>query len=267
MPAAAQGPPAQVPEALEDCSAHKFETVVERVVDGEPRKSRVKLCGKKGQSEAEWIATLEEAVAKLGENAEVPSDARAQIIAAIGAEIARLRDPAVAKAPALTPRAPPRQRDLRDDYASLPSLPPPAAVKPVAPAPVPMSRGPEASSTAIVPARTVPATTSLLAPSLGFDCYVPGELSGPAPCIEFQRETLITVRARSDVAADVELHFERNGTDRATVSLGPLKAGRSKRLPLPGAVCRGVGDGRLTIAVWTGSRPARTEGPFTLRCG
>ena len=268
MSVAAQDSPAQGTEALEDCSAHKFETVVERLVDGEPRKSRVKLCGKKGQSEADWIATLEEAIAKLNANVEVPADARAQISGAISAEIARLRDPAaVAKAPTLTPRAPPRQRDLRDDYASLPSLPPATTAKPVAPAPVTMSPGAAASSTAPVPARALPVTTSLIAPSLGFDCYVPGELSGPAPCIEFQRETLITVRARSDVPADVELHFERNGADRATVALGPLKSGRSKRLPLPAAVCRGVGDGRLTIAVWTGSRPARTEGPFTLRCG
>lgn len=268
LPVAAQEASVTVPEALEDCSAHKFETVVERMVDGEPRKSRVTLCGKKGQSEADWIATLEDAIAKLNVNVEVPVAARNQIIGSITAEIARLRDPvAVARAPALTPRAPPRPRDLRDDYASLPSMPPPAPAYPVAPAPVTMSQGPAATSTATVPARALPVTTSLIAPDLGFDCYVPGELSGPAPCIEFQRETLITVRAKSDVPAGVELHFERNGSDRATVALGPLKSGRSKRLPLPAAVCRGVGDGRLTIAVWAGSRPARTEGPFTLRCG
>lgn len=265
---AQEPPPAQANEAVQDCNAHKFETVVERVVDGEPRKSRVKLCGKTGQSEAEWIATLEEAIAKLKENGEVPPDARTQIIGAITAEITRLRDPAaVAKAPALTPRAAAPPRDIRDDYATLPSLPPAAPAKPVAPPPVTMSQAPAATPSVAVPARALPASATVAAPILGFDCYVPGELSGPAQCIEFQRETLITVRARSDVPAGVELHFERNGIDRATVALGPLKSGRSKRLPLPAAVCRGVGDGRLTIAVWAGSRPARTEGPFPLRCG
>jgi len=62
------------------------------------------------------------------------------------------------------------------------------------------------------------------------------------------------------------LHFERNGRDRATVAIGPMKSGGMKRLPLPSAVCQGVGDGRLAIAVWNGPRPARTEGPFPLRC-
>ncbi len=263
--AAQESPPAKATEALQDCSAHKFETVVERTVDGEPRKSRVKLCGTKGQSQADWIVTLEDAIAKLGSNIEVPADARAQIIAAISAEIARLRDPAaVAAAPVLTPRAPPPPRDFRDDYASLPALPPPTVDRP----PAATLGGASADSrSAPVLARPVPATALIAAPSLGFDCYVPGELSGPAPCIDFQRETLITVRAKSDVPAGVELHFERNGSDRATVALGPMKSGKSRRMPLPSAVCQGVGDGRLTIAVWTGSRPARTEGPFTLRCG
>ena len=107
---------------------------------------------------------------------------------------------------------------------------------------------------------------SLIAPSLAFDCYVAGDMAGPAPCIEFQRDTLITVRAKSDVPAGIELHFERNGSDRAKVAIGPLKTGRTKRLPLPSAVCQGVGDGRLAIGIWNGSRPARTEGPFPLRC-
>ncbi len=53
QPAIAQPAPVEAkPETpLEDCSAHKFETIFERVVDGETRKSRVRLCGQKGQSE------------------------------------------------------------------------------------------------------------------------------------------------------------------------------------------------------------------------
>ena len=269
LPAAAaaqDSAPAAADGTVQDCSAHKFETFVERIVDGEPRKSRVRLCGKAGQSEAEWIATLEDAVAKVRENIEMPADARNQIIAAVSAEIARLREPAAAAsasaAPALTPRAAPPPRDLRNDYASLPSIPPPAPPKPVAPPAAVVSNAPAGA----VRARPVEVTASLLAPSLAFDCSVVGEMSGPAPCIEFQRDTLITVHARSDVPAGVELHFERNGSDRAKVAIGPMKSGGTKRLPLPGAVCRGVGDGRLAIGIWNGARPARTEGPFPLRC-
>lgn len=270
LPAAAlaQEPaPAAGDKAVQDCSAHKFETFVERTVDGEPRKSRVLLCGKTGQTDAEWVATLEDAIVKVRENIEMSADARGQIIAAVGAEITRLRNPtataSASAAPVLTPRAAPRQRDLRDDYASLPSIPPPTKPQAVAPPPVTASEVPVGTA---VRARPVEVAASLIAPSLAFDCYVVGDMAGPTPCIEFQRDTLITVRAKSDVPAGIELHFERNGTDRAKVAIGPMKSGRTKRLPLPSAICQGFGDGRLAIAVWNGSRPALTEGPFPLRC-
>lgn len=266
--AAAQDPaPAPASDAIQDCSAHKFETFVERVVDGEPRKSRVLLCGKAGQTDADWLVTLEDAIVKVRDNAEMAADARDKIIAAISAEIIRLKEPAatasVMAAPVLTPRAAPRPRDLRDDYASLPSMPPPPPPQAVASSPATVGGVPPGAP---VRARPVEIATPLIAPSLAFDCYVAGDLTGPAPCIEFQRDTMITVRAESDVPAGIELHFERNGSDRAKVAIGPIKSGRTKRLPLPSAVCQGFGDGRLAIAVWNGARPARTEGPFPLRC-
>ena len=270
-PAAGQeAPNPSSSDSLQDCSAHRFETFVERLVDGEPRKSRVRLCGKQGQSETEWIGTLEDAIAKLRADQEISAEARTQIIAAITGEIARLRDPSsasAAAAPVLTPRAAPRPRDIRDDYASLPPMPPPTAAKPIV-APTATSKNlPAGASGQPVVARSVAVETPLIASSLDFDCYVAGDLTGPAPCIEFQRDTLITVRARSEVPAGIELHFARNGSDRAQVAIGPMKAGRTKRIPLPAAVCRGVGDGRLTIAVSNGSRQSGTEGPFPLRCG
>ena len=277
-PAIAQAPAAQAKDPLEDCSAHKFETVVERVVDGAPRQSRIRLCGKRGQSDSDWIVTLEDAVSKLRANPDMPADTRNQAIAALEREITRLRNPgagtAQTAAPTLTPRATPRPRDFRDDYANLPALPPPVTAEPVAPPPAaPSEAAPDVRSTppAVQPskptiARPIVASAPAAAPSLEYACYVPGDLAAPAPCIDFQRDTLITVRAKSDVPAGTELHFARNGTDRATVAIGPLKRGRAVRVPLPNAVCAGVGDGRLTIAVWSGSRPARTEGPFPLRC-
>lgn len=269
-PAIALRAPADATPAnpLEDCSAHKFETIVERVVDGEPRKSRVRLCGQKGQSEADWIGTLEDAIAKLRANEEMPAATRNQVIAAIEREIGRLRDPesatAAAAPPTLTPRAT-KPRDLRDDYASLPALPPPVTTAPAPPLPE-NSATPSASSATPVVARAVATAPLLVAPSLELVCYVPGDMAGPAPCIDFQRDTVLTVRAKTEVAVGTELHFERNGVDRASIAIGPLKSGRTKRIPLPSGVCQGVGDGRLTIATWMGSRPARTEGPFPLRC-
>jgi len=47
---------------IQSCDAHKFETVVDLLVDGQPKKSKVKLCGVEGQSNADWIGTLKDAI-------------------------------------------------------------------------------------------------------------------------------------------------------------------------------------------------------------
>ena len=55
-------PPADAKALIDTCAAHKFETIVSDVTaDGQPKKSRVKLCGQPGQTDAEWIATLKDA--------------------------------------------------------------------------------------------------------------------------------------------------------------------------------------------------------------
>ncbi|HEV8406811.1 MAG TPA: hypothetical protein VGQ34_02660, partial [Sphingomicrobium sp.] len=82
--------PAPAERLMQNCDAHKFETVVRTIVDGQPAQSKVKLCGKEGQSDAEWIGTLKDAVAKLSANQDMPADARSQIITALNSEIARL---------------------------------------------------------------------------------------------------------------------------------------------------------------------------------
>ncbi len=63
---------------------------VHDVVDGQPQQSKVKLCGKEGQSDADWIGTLKDAVAKLGANKEMPAAVRDQIVTALKTEISRL---------------------------------------------------------------------------------------------------------------------------------------------------------------------------------
>ena len=75
---------------LRSCDAHKFETVVEELVDGQPHKSTVKLCGKEGQTDAQWIGTLKDAIAKLKLNPQMPEAVKNQIITALNSEIGRL---------------------------------------------------------------------------------------------------------------------------------------------------------------------------------
>src|SRR5690348_20165 len=80
-PAKKSAPPADAPNAavkqlLDNCDAHKFETTVDAVVDGEPHRSKVKLCGKDGQSDADWIGTLKDAIAKLEANKDMDPGVR-----------------------------------------------------------------------------------------------------------------------------------------------------------------------------------------------
>src|SRR5438067_2263667 len=65
-------PPPQMQKLLQNCDAHKFETIIEVPIDGQTKHSRVKLCGTEGQSDADWIKTLEDAVAKTSANLQMP---------------------------------------------------------------------------------------------------------------------------------------------------------------------------------------------------
>src|SRR5215469_15674255 len=38
-------------QIIQNCDAHKFETLVTTVVDGQPQQKRIKLCGVEGQSD------------------------------------------------------------------------------------------------------------------------------------------------------------------------------------------------------------------------
>src|SRR5512139_2972992 len=99
FPALAQDKPVEStvqgddPEALKlvtDCNARKFETVVEREENGERQSSKVKLCGKQGQTDAEWVATLKDAESKIAANPRMQQSSKDQLSAALKAEIARL---------------------------------------------------------------------------------------------------------------------------------------------------------------------------------
>ena len=264
---AAPKPAAPKPTAeeklIQSCDAHKFETVVDVVVDGQPKKSKVKLCGVEGQSDAEWVGTLKDAVRKLEANKDMPAAQREQIVAAIKAEIGRL---SIVSAPVPATREAvtlPATR-LSRDYAALPPLPPPVAAPTVAPPqarPVEMTQSQPAASVA------TPVRSSVVAlPKLSFSCYAPGDIGAEGPCAEFGRETLLTVRAKGNVPAGASLHFIRNGDDRGDVDLAPLSSGRTMRVALPREVCAGFGAGRLELQVVVNGSPAPTEGPWPLRC-
>lgn len=274
-PAKKSAPPADAPNAavkqlLENCDAHKFETTVDAVVDGEPHRSKVKLCGKDGQSDADWIGTLKDAIAKLEANKDMDPGVRSQIVTAINAEITRIQT-AAASQPAVLANDPGFGKEtasVTGGYSALPPLPaappPPPKVlsqvassavvqsSPIEPAPV------AAASVAVVP--TGPA------PKLSYTCYSPGDIGGDAPCADFDRQTMLTVRAQADVPSGVALRFLRNGEQRAEVDLAQLHRGKSLRIALPSAVCAGVGDGSLQLQIVQNGAEVKSDGPYSLRC-
>lgn len=255
-PPADAGPSRQMQSLLQNCDAHKFETTVELTgPDGQPKHSRVKLCGTEGQSDADWVRTLKDAVAKTNANLAMPKPVRDQIVAAIGAEIARLE---LQRAPAAVAALPPPRAALADPglagYGALPPLPdtppPPVHVMALGTAALPM----------------------LSRPKMSFICFTAGEV-GEGPCSGFARETLLTVRADEDLPAGTSLRFTLNGENRADVELAQLRRGRSMRFPLPGEVCNHVAGGRLEIRIVRAAAAAGpageevgTDGPYPLRC-
>ncbi len=275
----ADEPSAQVKALLQNCDAHKFETTIEVTVEGKPKKSRVKLCGTEGQSDADWIRTLKDAAEKTSANRQMPPAVRNQIVTALNGEIARLSSG--------EPPSSSQKTSALDGISALPPLPPPPAPAATALPPPrkiePAQRSEAYSSLPPLPAAPPPpvhvlageggGSIALLSnPKMSFSCYTPGE-TDEGPCTEFNRDTMLMVRADEDVPAGTSLRFVRSGERLADVELLQLKRGRSERLPLPSQVCRGVNGGKLEIRVVRSAQGGDAEGqevasdgPFVLRC-
>ena len=274
-PPSAGAPSAEARKLMESCDAHKFETVVNDEVDGKPHQSRVKLCGKEGQSDSDWIETLKDAVAKLNANKDMPISMREQIEAALQTEIARLqmqsaqsfgvgpqadKGTALAGIQALPPLPQPKPSQAialpppravptapTREYAALPPLP----TKP--PAPTRVLPGGAASLAAVLPK-----------PRMTLICNNPGQAEGP--CTDFTRETTIIVRAGEDLPANTSLRFVRDGERQADVELAQLKKGKSMRLAFPSDVCRHVAGGRLELRIVRSGQEVGSDGPYNLNC-
>jgi hypothetical protein len=249
-------PPQALQSLVQNCDAHKFETVIEvPAADGSLKHSRMRLCGTEGQSDADWIRTLKDAVAKTNANLQMPRSVREQIVVAVNSEITRLESQAAA-APAAAlppPRATVKGAPL-EGYTALPELPntppPPVHVLPGASAALPF----------------------LPKPRMSFICFTPGE-TGEGPCTDFTRDTFLTVQADEDLPAGTSLRFVRSGEAKVDVQLAQLKRGSSMRIPLPPEVCSHATGGRLDIrivrsvpAAGAAGEEVGEDGPFNLRC-
>lgn len=261
---AAAPAPASPEPVIADCEAHQFQTIVHVTVDGKPHSSKVKLCGTTGQSDAAWLHTLKDAIDKVGANVSMSAEARAQVIAALNVEVARLTPvvdaspppPATFALPS-TSALPPPSPFLRApagtpvEYSALPPMPAP---KP-------------AASPGVIAANAPP---PLPAPRLTLRCLAMNTFSAEVPCDLLERDMYVTVRADEDIARGTSLRFLRRGDNRAEVALAQLRRGQTQRFALPPRVCQGVAGSQIEIqvvrAAGSTTQIVDTRGPYELRC-
>ncbi|HVM22681.1 MAG TPA: hypothetical protein VM308_05195 [Sphingomicrobium sp.] len=255
-------PPAAMQQLLQSCDAHKFETVVTTTQDGQPRSSKVRICGTQGQSDEAWIRTLKDAVAKTEANTQMAAEVRQQIVQALNLEILRLSAPgamrAVTAAPPASPplplppgRSPPTANSLARDYGSLPPL---AALTP---------------SNAGTPGPSLLRSAAEL-PRVTLRCALVGDEDRPQRCDTIEPGVRLLLRADQDYPSGIALRFLRKGDVRGETKLPALRAGQTMRVDLPKRVCAGVVRSRLEIQAADGSKPAGIIGgklgEFDLRC-
>ena len=71
---------------------HKFETSIQTLTNGKPHTSQVKLCGEAGQTDAQWMITLKDALSKVEANAKMPAEVKTQIAVALRSEIGKVEN-------------------------------------------------------------------------------------------------------------------------------------------------------------------------------
>lgn len=259
--------PDKAVEALvQSCEAHRFETVIQLTgEDGKPHPSKVKLCGKQGQSDGDWIRTLKDAVKKATESPDMPKTAKDQIVTAINTEIdrlnaldaARVAETGVVEAPIRpSPDAP-----LARDYSSLPPLPAPGAI--AAPTIVlPPSDQAGGSKTGKVGRAASPLSLAAMGVSnMSLRCASPGDPDRADACDIIEPSTLLVIRADAALPAGTELRFVRRGALHGELAVPALLRGQSATLRVPADVCAGVARSRVAIEANGG-----TIGEYELRC-
>lgn len=248
--------PASAP-LIQSCAAHRFETTMQLTgPDGKLQSKQVRLCGTEGQTNADWVRTLRDAVRKTADNPQMQQAAKEQIIAAVNAEINRLSMPALSLPPGGDISKLPKNavaqpiRPLSRDYDSLPQLP--------------------AASAATPPSLLGPGGLLGQSALLTLRCALAGDEDRPSTCDTIDKDTVIVVRADEPLPAGVSLRFLRKGESRAELKLPAMRVGQTAHLRLPPAVCVGVVRSKVEIQSLRADAPAGamggTIGEYDLRC-
>ena len=259
----------QADARLANCGARRFESVAEFEIDGKMKRSRLELCAKDGDTQAEWIATLEKNEAAIKAQTRLPESARFKLLSDLRAEIDRLKGSAqslpiagasIAAVPGLAvPKAPVVAPSSDFEVAALPPLPPPK----------PAGSVPAAASAITRTASAAPAAPPGLRPKLAVKCAVPG--GNPINCDHLAIDDLLIIEAEENLASPLTLTFRRTKSgDVADVTIRRLRQGDVSRIRVPAAMCKGVVRTTFDVQVsgpGTGKLPyADLLGPFRKDC-
>ena len=241
---------------VERCQGRKFESIVE-IDPVKKRSTRIKLCANPGSSDADWVKTLEAAVAQI-EQRDMPAAAKDKLIGELKSELAKYAQtskPAVIAQGAplfLTKEPGPANTLIAPTERYETSVLPPLPTRKLA------SKG--------TPATEAPARPAM---SIRIKCLMRGEGGAGGTCDFFDRDTMLVVSAVKGLEKGAALRFLRRGEARDEVVLSPLAVGQSARVRLPAELCRGVTYSKVEIELLgpkaIGAAAARL-GPYGLRC-
>jgi hypothetical protein len=251
---------------MANCNARMAEIPVTVIAKGVPKETKVKICGKVGQTQADWEKTLRDALNKVSADGRMSPSIKDQIITGLKFEIAKLQGAAETK-PQSQPQSQPAPLVAQSFAAPLAPKPPVdtgrAEYSSLPPMPAPL---PAVSVAALAAAAPPP----LPAPKLTFRCLSTESVAGEGPCDMLERGMLVIVRADEDIAAGTSLRFLRRGESRAEVDLATLRRGQSQQFSLPARVCQGVTGSRVEIqvvrAAGSKNQVVDSRGPYELRC-
>jgi hypothetical protein len=250
----------QLKSLVDSCPGHKFETTV---VTALGRGSKVKICGEAGQTDADWLVTLQDSIQKTDADEEMAPRVKSQIITALKSEIAKLEATAGSNPIGGTIKVAPVEFALNlpagkvapserpPEYSTLPPLPAPKRS-----APLKLANG------TVLPA--TPAPEPVARPNLVVRCAIPH--GGFETCSRLERESQLMVLAEEDIPAGTSLRFLRGDDNRAELDVSQLKKGDIMRERLPSRVCSGVMRGKVRVQVMNKGQVAETLGPWALYC-
>lgn len=249
---------------IEACQGNKFESVIE--IDAVSKRStRVKLCADPGATNADWVKTLEAAMAQI-EQRDMPPAAKNKLIAELKAEMTKFAS--VSTAGSVSTFAP---KSVAAEGVTLfapgDTTARSALIEPT-----------ERFETTTLPPLVAPKRTAagMVVPSkpqppmnIRVKCLERGQSGAGGTCDFFQPGTILAISAVVGLEQGGILRFQRRGDPRAEVRLSPMQAGQMVRIKLPTELCKGVSYSKVEIELLrpsaTGAVAARF-GPYGLRC-